>query len=255
MSRLSILNIALLSLLCSAAASSTQNGRWYQVEVIVFAHINNTAVLEEYWPPVSDLPDMSGAVSIATDMGAPEYLPGGQVKAFGRLPIQVLSRALSRLQNSSRYRIIHATAWAQPGLPEKSASPVRIQAGRRYAIPPTIPGVSALPVFTPAEQATGFADNVLYELDGRIKVSLSRYLDVDTDLVFRDNALPSGSDSAAQSFHAFRLTEFRRMKSSTIHYLDHPIFGVVISIEPLQSVAADEVRISQPGTSNPPSAQ
>ncbi len=251
MSRLLILNIVLLSLLCSAAAFATQHGRWYKVEVIVFAHINNTALLEEYWPPVSDLPDMSGAVSIATDMSAPEYLLGGQVTAFGRRPIQVLSGALSRLQNSSRYRIIHAMAWAQPGLPEKSASPVRIQAGRHYAIPPTTPEASAQPVFTPAEQATGFADSVLYELDGRIKVSLSRYLDVDTDLVFRDHALLPGSDGAAQGFHAFRLTEFRRMKSRTIHYLDHPVFGVVISIEPLQSIAAD----AQPGTANPPSAQ
>ena len=57
---------------------------------------------------------------------------------------------------------------------------------------------------------------------GTVTVSRGRYLHVDLDLVYQDD---SGR---------FRFTSHRRMRSNEIHYMDHPMFGVLILITPLE---------------------
>ncbi len=227
-----IVTILLLSLFCSASADAAYDGHWYKVEIIIFAHNNSAALREEYWPPEPGLPDMSGVVSLTTGITDSEQLPS-RITGFEQLPMQMLKGALSRLQGSNRYRIIHATAWKLPGLSQTAAPPLRIQAGHRHPLPTTVTsltqGTHAQPIIR--QQAI---DSILYEIDGRIKISLSKYLNVDTDLLFHNNILlPNPDGVPVQSLRTFRLTEFRRMKSNTVHYLDHPIFGVVIGIDRL----------------------
>jgi hypothetical protein len=57
-------------------------------------------------------------------------------------------------------------------------------------------------------------------LDGTIKVSVKRYLHVDLDLL-----LKSGK--------GYRLQSKRRMRSKEIHYIDHPMMGVLVLITPV----------------------
>jgi len=56
---------------------------------------------------------------------------------------------------------------------------------------------------------------------GTVRVSRGRYLHVDLDLLYRDG---DGE---------YRFRSHRRMRSNEIHYLDHPMFGVLILITPL----------------------
>lgn len=65
------------------------------------------------------------------------------------------------------------------------------------------------------------------ELDGTILLYLSRYLHMDVNLLFRDNT----SSSAPLTF---RLSEQRRVKGQETHYFDHPRFGVLVRILPLE---------------------
>lgn len=232
MNKRTILNILLLSLFCFPAANAAYDGRWYQVEIIIFAHNDPTALEEEHWSPQPGLPDMSGAVSLVTDTTNTGH-PADRITAFEQRPIQMLAGALSRLQGSSRDRVIHAAAWRLPGLSRRLAVPVRIQAGRRYALPTTAtPPVQNTHVQSVIQrQAAQTTGDALHEIEGRIKISLSKYLDVDVDLLFHDNVLlPNPDGIPVQGLRAFRLTEFRRMKSNTIHYLDHPMLGVIIGI-------------------------
>jgi len=92
------------------------------------------------------------------------------------------------------------------------------------------------------------SDEALYEIDGRIKISLSKFLDVDADLLYRRNVnLPDAQGLPVNEFREFRLTEFRRMKSKTIHYLDHPMFGVVIGIDRYKAdTGEDEPEMAKP---------
>ena len=88
----------------------------------------------------------------------------------------------------------------------------------------------------------------LYEVEGKITVSLSRYLHVHTDLVLRKprdpldpqlettqlNSQPSLNESfiEAKILDNHRLKEHRRMRSETLHYLDSPEFAMLILITP-----------------------
>lgn len=141
-----------------------------------------------------------------------------------------IARSLNR---SSRYRLLKHIAWRQPVPVSDENSPVLIQAGERYA------------------------DR--FEVDGTLTVRRSRYLHVDADLWYtqfvqkyeQESPMPdivSRLDSATLrqypdlveaarrkdnylpiQAHTMRVS--RRMRSSTLHYLDHPYFGVLIQID------------------------
>ena len=225
------LRLPCIFLLFSFAFNSYAATRWYTVEVIIFANTGNAGVQEELWPKDPGRPDPGNAVTLV-NLGGETLRP----VEFQRLPLKKLANSLAAMKRSSRYRVLEATAWRLPGLPLKSAPPVLIQAGKRYLPDGQI--TSRIPA-APATSGSLLADNdpeqlpaALYELEGRIRISLSRFLDVDADLLYRSNvSLPDASGALVNEFRSFRLTEFRRMKSNSIHYLDHPMFGMVIAID------------------------
>jgi hypothetical protein len=80
------------------------------------------------------------------------------------------------------------------------------------------------------------------ELEGIIKVILSRYLHVDSDIVFRPHVAEE-----PQSFYAMEVIENtvqpvvyrlqqtrRRMRSRELHYLDNPVLGMLVLITPYE---------------------
>jgi hypothetical protein len=56
---------------------------------------------------------------------------------------------------------------------------------------------------------------------GTVTVSRGRFLHVDVDLIYRDGE------------NKYRFRSHRRMRSNEIHYMDHPMFGVLVVITPL----------------------
>ena len=85
----------------------------------------------------------------------------------------------------------------------------------------------------------------LYELEGKITVSLARFLHVNADLVFR-KPRPVGSSQVgvynnpqttpetSKILENHRLQERRRMRSSRLHYLDSPYFSMLVMISPYE---------------------
>jgi hypothetical protein len=57
---------------------------------------------------------------------------------------------------------------------------------------------------------------------GTLQVSRGRFLHVDVDLLYRDTDLN------------VRFTTTRRMRSNEIHYLDHPLFGLLVLATPVE---------------------
>jgi len=224
--------VSLIAFLTLPSLSYAAYGeRWYNVEVIIFSYSSDIGVQEEHWPIDPGQPDISNSVSLIRHAEGEERLPG-QIIEFEELPFEMLSGALKRMNRSSRYNVIYSRAWRLPDLPQHSATPVRIRAGKRY----TAEGTYAEPIPVDIEgNLEGVVDDALYEIDGRIKISLSKYLEVDADLLYRRPViLPDSNGLPVNEFRQFRLNEFRRMKSKTIHYLDHPLFGVIIGINRYQ---------------------
>ena len=97
-------------------------------------------------------------------------------------------------------------------------------------------------------------------LDGTVRVHRARYLHVEADLLYYrplagdTGAAPQAADAGAAPLadspdtafieqllaeddgpaRLFRLTERRRMRSKELHYLDHPLFGVLVEAWPLE---------------------
>lgn len=156
-----------------------------------------------------------------------------------RLLLNGLARSIRR---SSLYEPLFHAGWLQPVENQNDAMPILIQAGKHY--------------------------DDMYQLDGTITVSRSRFLHVDTDLWFTEfTPLYQGSDAplttAANQLspelrrqypevanwestrgqnlkvHSHQLRQSRRMRSSTLHFIDHPNFGVLVRIEKFDAPTED----------------
>lgn len=134
-----------------------------------------------------------------------------------------LEKVARSLRRSSRYDMQLHSAWVQPLGSE--GTPILLQTGQRY--------------------------DDLYEIDGTITISRTRYLHVGTDLWFTEfTQRPSASidlkvdAEISQNYpdlvkHArqrgthvpiqsYRMQQSRRMRSGEMHFLDHPFFGLIV---------------------------
>ncbi|MCB1762477.1 MAG: peptidoglycan binding protein CsiV [Gammaproteobacteria bacterium] len=100
--------------------------------------------------------------------------------------------------------VIH-TAWRQPVSGRTTARGVYIRSERE-----TAPGVALV--------------------EGLVKISIGRYLHVDLDLVM--HRAPEGSAALPGRYQSYRFEEHRRMRSKEVHYIDHPLMGMLILITP-----------------------
>ena len=67
------------------------------------------------------------------------------------------------------------------------------------------------------------------ELDGSIRFYMSRHLHLDVNLLLREAV--TGSDPRTQ---VYRLSEQRKIKTQETHYFDHPRFGVLARVMPVE---------------------
>lgn len=187
--------------------------RWFTVEIIVFDDLENENLHAEHWPATPGEPSLQDAVELTHDSGSE-----GADRTFRLVSRSDLSldAVWSRLRRSARYRPFLHVAWRLPGLPRSAASPAHVSAGL-------------------GDGSADAADHVGGErpsVYGTVTVSLARYLQVDVDLLYSRPA--SGADAALNTIPTrFRLVSERRMRSRELHYIDHPLFGVLILLTPI----------------------
>jgi hypothetical protein len=101
-----------------------------------------------------------------------------------------LAGSAAQLEKDSQYRVLFHQRWSQPVDTKGGVKARRITGGT--------------------------------ELDGLVKVYLSRYLHADVQLVLKDGPATGGV--------VHRIDEQRRVKSQEVHYYDHPRFGVLLMV-------------------------
>ena len=70
------------------------------------------------------------------------------------------------------------------------------------------------------------------QLQGELAVTLGRYLHTSARLWFTPDNLVSGAVQYAQ------MVQSRRMRSATLHYFDHPLFGMIVRIDKVEHPSA-----------------
>ncbi|HEX5055867.1 MAG TPA: CsiV family protein [Gammaproteobacteria bacterium] len=261
-------------------APAPQEDRWYDVELLIFKYSNPEEFASENWPERWSLPDTANTVDI--DGIDPKYRAD-----FQRLETSSFGAMQEKLDKSVRYEVLNYSAWRQRGLGAEQAVSVHIRAGRRYQSPERVAAGSEFGLFeegfveqdllpevtirryTMTEAKTG---NLLYELEGDVKIVLSRYLHVYADLLLlkpvtltlvqperkstgaRDPRasysvawVPDDTQAGAfepaidarettqQTLYGFNIKAHRRMRSGELHHIDHPLLGILIQAKPVEA--------------------
>ena len=191
-----------------AAATTPAN---YTVELVVFRNLMPDLEGKEIWSPDrvnSMIPGLDQAKNAAdsnddtTDIG----------------------KAVVALESNDKYQVLTHKRWVQTA-DARSSSPL-------------------MRITDPAG-----------DLDGTVVFYMSRFLHVDVDLLLKDesdqkvdmtagvaNAKPvagfamSSSDATINNQQlVYRIDESRRIRSNQMNYFDHPKFGVLLIITPMES--------------------
>lgn len=201
------------------ASVTVANAAEYQVELLVFEHLDSRGVQREYWPPPADLPDISAAVSAES------------TNAITSLPAERLSvhRYWENLRRSQGFRPVLAAGWRQALDADGNAAPVRIHAG-----PPR-----------PEAAQDGYTP---HRVDGVIRLNQGRYMHVKADLIWIDSLAAGEQPRGLQPYRGaavglgeprhwqgFPMRQSRRIREGELHYLDHPRFGILLKVERMEN--------------------
>ncbi len=242
-----LLVAALLLGLAWLAPAYGQETKWYEVEVIVFAHETAMGMETEQWPESPDLPPLERAVELLPpSMGsiAPEdAIPQPFVELD---PAEFrLAGVRDAMAQTNRYRVLLHKAWRQPVSENERAAAVHLHkyAAPRTAAQPT-PGIEpeGSPIGTLGPGPSGQPPEP-GDLDGIVRMRLGRYLHVDVDFVYRDERTAVSAPVATES-PRFRLQESRRVRSGELHYFDHPRLGALVLLTPFD-LPSDQTETTQ----------
>lgn len=175
----------------AAPAASDKDGGRYDIEVLVFEN---------------RLPDLIGDELLGKDAATLRRQTLDTAVAAEPSTTESYLRPVvaDALQRDGHYRLLGYAHWQQEFDPA-SKTPVRpIQIA---AIDPTRAG----------------------ELDGAVRFTMTRFLHLDVNVLFRE---PAAGDAAPT---VYQINEQRRIKSQETNYFDHPRFGVLVRVMPLES--------------------
>jgi len=190
--------------------------RMYQVEMIIFSRSDTGS--QEQWPTNIKLSYPGNAADLSSESNAPEgviFVPANE---------RVLNAQAATLARSGSYALLYHHAWRQ-----------MIYGSKRNFL------ISGGKVF-----------NGHHELEGSISLSVAQYLKLQTNLWLTQFAaagtpvsetwpeLPeapfeAASETDKQDYVTKRIVKInqqRTMRSNEVHYIDHPLLGIIVKIIP-----------------------
>jgi hypothetical protein len=253
----------LVAQLSYAQAKPAGHEGWYQVELIVFARKNDTS--QEHWPSNIKLRYPSDWVELKEITTAENSSIDFTKEAFYRLPEseRQLNAQAQKLERNSRFQVLFHNAWRQVITNEKAAKSILIQGGQTFGQHQELEGSIRLSVATYLKLQTNlwysqFDLNVGQEQTRQwpelpkqpnflatpiAGLSLDSSLELEQALAVEnqqwDNTLatPDNSNDPANSDNYLTrqiilLQQSRDMRSSEIHYIDHPVVGIIVQVTP-----------------------
>lgn len=226
--------------------------RYYDIELIIFESTNPVARTSEVWKK-----DLETEIpQVYVELGQPypgpiptKYDPKQTFKKLSKRNYR-LSADVKILVASKNYNILYHTAWRQPGMSANVALPVHIHqeyiTRQERSDPYDDPDMPAVNLPTPLSNV----ERKRSILDGYIKIILSRYLHAEVDFNYTTGLPPTstillhqedlGDESVMPVF--YKIKQSRRMRSKEVHYLDHPVVGVIILATPYDNKALKPIK-------------
>lgn len=209
----------------------------YDVEIIIFEDANARYINSEDWPHEEAV--TPPAPEEITELELPENLDTlsiDEIKAideditppFTNIKPEILSKEYRRINNSKEYNVLFYGSWRQTGLKADKAFEISIQDLENN------------------HETT--SENIL---TGNMKLVLGRYLHIYNELDYQrkindptteqatintETSEPSPLDEpeVIQEYEHYLISNHRRMRSKELHYIDHPLVGMLIQIHPVK---------------------
>ncbi len=220
-----LLPVALILSLAGTIATAEEQPEeeippWYQFEVLIFERISPGAGSTEFWPEDPGTPSRLNAIPLTLQQ-THNTLPLQSVETASPLTPEPfrplaesewqLSEQHQHLSRSRNYKPLLHVAWRQQVIEPDQSQQLLLELPR-------------------SSNPQSAIDEPL-RLEGTIRVGVKRYLHLATDLLLRqwetEEGIKGDSLEFRPAFRAFRMQSQRRMRSGEIHYLDHPIIGVL----------------------------
>ena len=221
--------------------------RDYVIEVIIFTHANGKFQISPHLPPQTRTPVPDDGVNlfvqkrIETDSPAADQRPA--VWQLIEPDKYFMHGVAKRLRGSSNYTVLHHFSWQQPAVEKSDSLALKIEAGRDYT--QSFPRHEVqIQEFGDTIQTPSVNDQQVRELEGTLKVAVSRYLHVYTDLVYRLPRKVSAQDEQRSTSGDTVLVDYpirshRRMRSKELHYIDHPLVGILVEARPIENTTPE----------------
>ena len=200
----------------------------YRVELIVFLQPDPPTNEAGLWEPMQPL-DTQTAIDFHRYSCLPRHMDPTQILHLksprevedclhGYLRLNELQHRLTddriRLENS-RHRILHHIAWQQPALSPEETSRISMSGGPNFTADRTEPAEPSMPQF-----------------EGLVSLSRKQVLQLEVDLRYRKPTQASLASPIA--LHEVALRARRKLRPDTVHYLDHPLLGVLVRVSEVE---------------------
>ncbi len=199
------------------------HARTYQVEVLVFSNKNSIHLKEEAFSELDSLPDFTTDNMLKRPVDDPlEVRPN-----LFPVPYQVLANEQkklnleSKVQTNPELNIIFSEGWNH-GRPEgnefeyvflESEAIGIFSMGNKFNFQDT------------AKLSKAFSSQTIAILQGLVGIRVSQLLHVHLDFVF------------ASVDGLVRMKESRKIKLNELNYFDHPLFGALLMVSPVDQAA------------------
>lgn len=211
--------LAFTLLILSSSLQAEEVG--YEVEVIIFEDTTDTYAHSEIWQeePKASAEEASTQPQETVKSGKDKYTFLSNDKFR-------LTNQAKKLSSNADYKVLYHRAWKQVGLDKDMAFPVHIDSRNPQSIETL--------------NAPDTNDNATNYIDGSITLIMSRYLHINTNLMYHRQIPQEGqnfNDSTAIPSTSTGYTDFpvkfeRRMRSREVHYIDHPMVGIIVMATP-----------------------
>jgi hypothetical protein len=194
----------------------------YDIEIVFFEDITNRYSNSEQWGKIeSDLPP---AITHPYENQADENLATNIIEN----EVNSLEKYITRLEKSTRYNVLTHKAWRQAGLDAESAIDIYIDSTENKITRNKL---------TSTADTDANSSIAKSSIKGTVKIILGRYLHVYTDMIYqKPNSLyaPVESPIDNKRYKEYLIKSHRRMRSNELHYIDHPLVGMLVMAQPVE---------------------
>ena len=186
----------------------------YDVEIIIFEDAHARYLRSETWKQKTKTSEQQSANTKSNKINA---------TGFKSIKPAILKKQYNRINASSEYNVLFYGAWRQAGLDKSKAYEININ-----------------------KLKSRHTDKSKNTLTGTFKLVLARYLHIYNQLNYQrkitattgsaENEKQTGAlnNDMVPSNGLYPLNSHARMRSKQLHYIDHPLVGMLIQINPVE---------------------